>query len=241
MERTLMVGLSHIVLHVALCKAVTRLPAQTPVDLRVVMAYRVREPEMDRTFRFTRGDEDETTVEYDAPQGVYRLELSLPKIHGCTDAEYLTVLPDRDREFSATLRPGISAPVTPAIVAGTAPPATAYLHPTVVLIEKNVVCGKEVGTPTSNGIDIINVPDAYYAQVNDPAVLGNPAAYAVALRLTDASGGYHYVRVPIEFPPLVTRWPTYQRLDVTSDFVDYVATQPEDTLLCPKFTRTSAG
>ncbi|MGZ3506000.1 MAG: hypothetical protein ACXWNK_13735 [Vulcanimicrobiaceae bacterium] len=241
MEPTRMVGLSHIVLHVALCKAVTRLPAQTSVDLRVVMAYRVREPEMDRTFRFVRGDEDETTVEYDAPQGVYRLQISLPKQYGCSDVEYLTVLPDHDREISATLRSGISTPITPAIVAGAAPPATAYLHPTVVLVDKSVACGKDVGTPVTDGIDIENVPDAYYAKVTSPAILSSPAAHSVALRLTDASGGYHYVRVPLEFPPALNGWPTYQRLDVTTDFVDYVATQPEDTLLCPKIFRTTAG
>jgi hypothetical protein len=237
-----MIGLSHVVLHVALCKAVTRLPAQTPVDLRVVMAYRVREPEMDRTFRFQRGDEDQTTVEFDAPQGLYRLELSLPKLHGCSDVDYVTVLPDHDREFSATLHPGVSTPpLTTAIVAGSAPASTSYLHPTVVLFDKTVTCKGAVGTPMTDGIETQNVMDAYYANISSPKAASNPKGFVAALQLTDASGGYHYIRVPVDLPAVPFNWPIYNRMDISTDFVDYVAGQPEDTLLCPKIFRGSAG
>jgi len=63
----------------------------------------------------------------------------------------------------------------------------------------------------------------------------------VALRLTDTTGGYHYIRIPADFPPAPNAWPTYERFNLTMNIADFAASKPEDTLLCPRLFETSVG
>lgn len=231
-----MIGFSHLILHVALCRGPARLAAQ-PVDLRVIMAYRISAPEMNRAFRVTRDDGGEAAVEFDAMQGVYLMKVT--QSGGCGAEQFETVLSEHNREISIQLgRPPLPAQ-TSALVAGGAPPSYSYVRPTIVYFAKPAACDAPIGTPLTDGITVINDLDAYYASVRPAVVLTDPKAYLVALRLRTATGGFHYVRVPVDFPPSEQNWPTYQKMDVNANIIDFVATKPFDTLLCPRIMKTS--
>ncbi|HEY8314154.1 MAG TPA: hypothetical protein VIG51_08240 [Candidatus Baltobacteraceae bacterium] len=232
-----MAGLSHIVLHVALCRAASRELTRAPLDLRVVMAYRVRKPEMDQKFTIPRGTSGTATVEFDAPQGIYRLMLATPKPAPCSGVDYVAVLPDHDRDVSATLYDGAAQPMTSLVVAGDRP---SYIHMAVMMFDGRVTCGGPVGNPAADAIDNVTGPGAYYASIYSPASAKDPKSRVVAMQIMDSSGGYHYLHVPTDFPQFLSGWPQYQRYDVTMDVVQYAATKPEDTLLCPPLNRTSA-
>ncbi len=68
-----------------------------------------------------------------------------------------------------------------------------------------------------------------------------PNSQQLALRLRTPTHQYHYVRLPVPFPVPWGGWPTSITIDVTEDMVDSLASDPVDTLLCPKMWRTSAG
>jgi hypothetical protein len=97
-----MAGLAHVFLHVALCDAVARVSPETQIAMRVQMLYRVGGGELDKVYRFPRGDENQTVIEFDVPRGVYKLQLDVPK-YRCTGADFLTMLPDRDRNVAEKL------------------------------------------------------------------------------------------------------------------------------------------
>ena len=97
-----MIGLSHIVLHVTLCTSVARIAQEKPVPIHAVMAFRIRKPEMDQVFRVVRESPAVGTLEFDAPQGVYRLSVDVPH-YNCSATDYVVVLPEHDRQISLKL------------------------------------------------------------------------------------------------------------------------------------------
>jgi hypothetical protein len=84
-----------------------------------------------------------------------------------------------------------------------------------------------------------NDQDSYYASLYSDASGSSPQQ--LTLRLRTPTHQYHYVRIPMAFPVPWSGWPESILLNVTEDMVDGLAGDQTDTLLCPKFWKTSAG
>jgi hypothetical protein len=228
-----MIALSHVVLHVGLCAAIARAKPDATVALRVRVVDRRSVPRVEQTFRVERGDDDNPkVVEFDAPQGTYRLDLSVPK-YGCGASEFLTFLPDHSRSVDVTLANGAQPALQPLLIAGASPQSFLYVQPTFVLLDKNSTgCDKPVGDPVPFQVDVENDQDAYYAALYSDPSLAAHAPLQLALRLRTPTHQYHYVRVPIPFPMAFAGWPSNVQFDVTQDEIDGLASQPVGTLLC---------
>lgn len=223
------------------CNAIARVASQTPIALRVRVADRIGRPQLDHVYRVERGDEDEAIVEFDNAFGIYSLRVDAPKYH-CSATDYLYFIAEQDRSVTERLQDApASAPPKPVLLSGTAPQSFLYVAPTFVLFDKTqAICNKPIPQTLATNIMVENDQDAYYASLYaDPSAA--PASQQLALRLRTPTHTYHYVRIPIPFPIPWTGWPSSITLNVTEDMVDALATDPVDTLLCPKMWRTSAG
>jgi hypothetical protein len=234
-----MAGLSHVALQLALCSNVTSVPPATVEPVEVRMAYPRGEPEFDKTFKFVAGEGSQAFAEFDIRSGEYRLEIIAPKL-GCSAEEFVTILPERNRKLVETLAPGPPPPIRPQImISGTAPISFLYTKPTYVLIDKSVTCDQPVLTPALAPVDYVYDQGAYYLHMyGDPALAAT--APVIALRLRTPTGLKHYVRVPEKYAELVRGgWPGGFRLDLPEEFIDEIATDKTDTLLCKKFWETT--
>lgn len=236
-----MIGVSHVVLHVALCRAALASKPETNLVLRVRLLDSRANVKLDRTYRFERGDDDYPKIaEFDAGQGIYQLDLRLAH-YGCSGRDYVALLPDRVRSVSETLAPGNPTPAMPLLMEGASPQSFLYVQPTFVLLDKTAAgCGKPVGDLVPLRVTVENDQDAYYAWLYpDPAAGDRPVQ--LALQLRTPTHQYHYVRVPIPFPMPATGWPSNVRFDVTQDEIDDLASQPTGTLLCLKLWETKVS
>jgi len=234
-------GLAHVILHAGFCSAIARLKPEAPLDVRVRLSDRTGRPSLDRTFRVERGDGSEAILEFDNPRGTYRLDAAAAK-YGCSVTDYLVLVPDRTRSVVEQLDASPPSPQTPVILYGDAPQAMLYANPTYVLFDKNAVaCGKPVATPLPTHVNVENDQDAYYAWLYNDDATRQPDTEVLALRLQTPTHQHHYVRIPLPFPATPSRWPGNIHLDVSEGMIDELATEPVDTLLCPKMWRTSAG
>jgi hypothetical protein len=236
-----MLSLAHVILHVGLCNAILRTGSGTTVALHVHLSDRTGRLQSDRDYRIERGDDPEAIVEFDSAFGLYRIDLAAPK-YRCSRTDYLFFIAGSDRSVTEKLNDAPApAPPKPVLLSGTAPQSFLYVAPTFVLFDKSqTACNKPLPQPLPAQIDVENDQDGYYAQLyaDASAVAGSQQ---LALRLRTPTHQYHYVRVPIPFPVPWTGWPTTIQFNVTQDMVDDLATQPVDTLLCPKLWRVSAG
>lgn len=235
-----MFGLSHVALHVALCKTAASLPAKAPLSMRLLLTYsRGRDPAINRVFALHRDSDGTALVEFDAQQGVYRLTATLQSPR-CAAVQYVAVLPEHDRDVTIALKegPALLPPISPAIVAGDSP---AYEQPTVVLFSRPLKCDEAVGHFASDPIVLETSAQGYYASIFSLAGIMDRKSRMAALRLTDSSGGYHYIRLPLFFPTSNQGFAGFERFNVNDDDLQFAAGKPEDTLLCPRLTSTSAG
>lgn len=227
-------ALEHIVMHVALCKAVARLAASTTVAMRVVVSDKANRSEVDRVVQVQRGTADNVPVEFDSSWGLYRVDFAVPK-YRCGGSEFLWVLQDHDRNFNVALSDNVvNVHVPIALVIGSLPQSFAYVQPTVVTFSPQVACNGKVSDPSPSGVDNQIEQDAYYATVRTPALYRDPKAVTVALQLKDASGGYHYLRIPWQIEPGRYAWPNGFQINIDDAATAFAAESPEDTLLCPK-------
>lgn len=211
--------------------------------MRVIMSYRVGGSEVDKVFRFARGDGPQTVVEFDVPRAVYRLQMDVPK-YGCTGSDFLDVLAEHDRTIAETLVDGVAgtpATATPPVelISGTAPVSFLYVKPTFVLFDKGVTCNAPVQTPLPLALTAEYDQGAYYVSLHPDSSLDSRGPLVVALRLRTPTGSAHYVRLPIQFPLPWGGWPATNQLNVTEDMIDGLATEKTDTLLCLKFWVTN--
>ncbi len=234
-------ALAHIFLHVGLCSAVARLDPSTVVAMRVRMSYRVGGDEIDKVVRFTRGEAQQTVVEFDIRRSTYRLLLETPK-YGCTASDFIDVLPDQNRTITETLADGPPAPPAPVVLFdGAAPLSFGYVKPTFTVFDKTTVCNKPVGTPLPAKFDVEYDQGGYYVWLHEDPSLEGQGPLVVALRLRTTTGLAHYVNLPVPFPQQWGGWPGSVRFDITEDMVDDLATEKTDVLLCPKMWGTSSG
>jgi len=235
----IVLGLEHIILHVGLCNAVARLAPQTTVAMRVVRSDRIDRVVDDRMVRFQRGTGNDARVEFDSSWGTFRIAMTVPK-YGCNGVDFIDILQDHDRNMNTTLVDGPANAVAPVLVVGSLPVSFAYTQPKVLMFPATLRCNGLVSGAQTDGIDNQLEQDAYYSAIRTPALYHQPIAVTLAIRFTDASGGYHYVRVPWKFSSGYT-WPSIGQLNVDDAFIDWAAQQTEDILLCPKFYGTSVG
>lgn len=206
--------------------------------MRVVVTDKIDRSQVDQVFPIEHGTTDTTRAEFDLPFGVYRVAMQAKAPHAtCGDVEYFTVITDHNRTLNATLHPpGQVQSVVPTIIMGTAPFSFSYVQPTVLIFPKNTACNQQVGDPLQADIQMENDSDAYYALVYPGNSLA-PQSYVVAVRMKDSHGDYHYIRVPLDVG-IPSRWPSVGTFNVNEDVIDYVASKPEDTLLCPRLYKT---
>ncbi len=236
-----MLGLSHVILHVGFCNAIARVAPGTTVALRVHLADRIGRPQVDRLYRFQRGDDPAAIVEFDSAFGIYRLDVEAPKYH-CSLTDYLFFISGLDRSVTVSLSDGRPPPPTPMLLSGTAPQSFLYVQPTFVLFDKNAVaCDKPIAAPLQSRLVVENDQDSYYAWLYSDPSSSTGGPQQLALRLKTPTHQYHYVRIPVPFPMPWSGWPNSIQFNVTEEMVDSLAGSPVDTLLCPKLWRTSAG
>ncbi|MGC1381214.1 MAG: hypothetical protein WA814_09380 [Candidatus Baltobacteraceae bacterium] len=230
-----------MILHVGLCGAIARAAPGTTVALHVRLSDRIGRSQVDRSYRFERGDDPQAIVEFDSAFGIYRLDLDAPKYH-CSATDYLFFISGLDRSVTVSLNDGRAAPPTPLLLSGTAPQSFLYVAPTFVLFDKSAVaCDKPIAAPLDSRIVVENDQDGYYASFYSDASANSGAPELLALRLKTPTHQYHYVRIPIPFPIPWGGWPNSIQFNVTQEMVDSLAGDPVNTLLCPKLWRTSAG
>ncbi len=236
-----MLSPAHVILHIGFCNAIARAAPGTRIALRIHAADRIGRTEIDRVYRVERGDEDEAVVEFDTTFGIHSFAVEAPK-YRCAASDYLFFIAGNDRSITERLSdPPAPAPRKPMLLSGTAPQSFLYLQPTFVLFDKSqVACNKPVPAALPEQITVENDQDAYYTWLY-PDASAAPGSQQLALRLRTPTHQYHYVRIPITFPVAWTGWPVSVTLNVTEDMADGLATEPTDTLLCPKMWRTSAG
>ena len=236
-----MLGLAHVILQVGLCGAIARVAPNTSVALRVRLTDRIGRSEVDRVFRFERGEDPKAVVEFDSAFGIYRLDLDAPK-YRCAATDYLFFIADHDRSVTENLSDHPAPPTEPTLLSGTAPQSFLYVQPTFVLFDKRAVaCNQSVPEPLASHIVVENDQDAYYAWFYSDNAPGAATPQQLALRLRTPTHQYHYVRIPIPFPMPWSGWPSSIQFNVTQEMVDSLAGDPVNTLLCPKLWRTSAG
>lgn len=225
-------ALSHIVMHVVLCRAASHLhAAELPVHVEVI--DRIKRDAVDRDFRVVHQYGETSSIEFDIPWGTYRVTATARAGKTtCGGSLFFSVLSGHDRTITVQLQSHPVAAYAPTIIMGSAPLSFSYVQPTVMVLAGSTKCGTPVGNPLGVNIQQTNDADGYYAEVYpDPSLAHTP--YVVVVRLTDAQGGYHYIRVPGDFLGMSSGWPSQGQFDINDGFIDWVASQPEDTLLCP--------
>ena len=232
--------LAHVILHVAFCAAISRAPSGTSLALQVQLTDRTGRTHVQTTYHVERGDENQAIVEFDSGFGIYRLDVAAPK-YRCSATDYLVLISGHTRSITETLANPPAPPPKPVLLSGTAPQSFLYVQPTFMLFDKSqVTCNKPMPQPLQAQIVVENDQDGYYTWLygGDSAA---PDSQQLVLRLRTPTHAYHYVRIPMTFPMPWRGWPESIQLNVTEDMVDGLAGEPFDTLLCPKFWKTSAG
>lgn len=221
-------------MHVALCKAVARLAPRTSVAVHYVVSDKTGRGSLNRTVRIPRGTGTDVPIEFDSSWGLYRADVAIPK-YRCGGVQFFSVLPDHDRTLNVALNDVFVDPQPPiALVYGALPISFSYAQPTVVTFSPPVTCKGAVSNPAPSGIDTQIEQDAYYSTVRTPMLYRQPQQVTVALQIKDASGGYHYIRIPWKIEAGHYAWPNGYQINVDDALVDSIAQEPEDTLLCPK-------
>lgn len=230
--------LLHVLLHLGLCGAVSNLPAEAPVEIRVRLSDKTDRAVLDRAFQTTRGIGDEATVEFEAPWGVYRLEASIPA-HDCNAVDYVVIQPKHDRTIAETLGEGPAPAVTPVLLFGTGPKSFHDAKPQFVFLDgDDVACRREVVDPLPTHVSFEHEGDAYYATIKEiPTTVATPL---LALRLQTPDHGYQYISL-VPLWPGSKGWPRSIRFNFDQKQMSLLDGKPTDTLFCPPLDETDAG
>jgi hypothetical protein len=158
-----MLSLAHVILQVGFCGAIARVSSNTTVALRVRVTDRLGRSQLDRVYRFERGDDSKAVLEFDNAFGIYRLDLDAPK-YRCSATDYLFFIAGHDRSISEKLSDAPApAPPMPLLLSGEAPQSFLYVQPTFVLFDKGQVsCNKPVPEVLPTQIVVENDQDGYY-------------------------------------------------------------------------------
>lgn len=235
-------ALTHVMLHLGWCAPIARLASETTVPVHVRLVDKSGRAQFDRVFRVDRGDGTQGLIEFDSAFGTFRLDAAAPK-YGCSTNDYLYFLQDGSRSVTEQLDTTPPSPDVPLLLAGTAPQSLLYANPTFVVFDKSAaICGKPIPQAlTTTHATVENDGDAYFVSLYNDDRSRPPDSELIALKLQTATHLHHYVRLNIPYPFPPSSWPGGVLLNVTDDMMDGVATDPVDTLLCPRMWRTSVG
>jgi hypothetical protein len=232
-------GIEHIFLHLSLCNAIAKLPAETVVPMHVQLLFRTGDPPFDKVFRVTRGDGAQTVLEFDVTRNLYKLHIDVPK-YACSATDFLDVLTDSNRTVTEKLVDGSPPPDAPVtLLVGTAPMSFTYVKPTFSIFDKALTCNQPIPSALPSKINVEYDQGGYYVWLYPDATLDAHAPVVVALRLRTPTGTAHYVHLPIVFPAPWAGWPNTVQFDISEEMLDGIATEKTDTLLCPKLWGTS--
>lgn len=233
-------ALAHAVYHLALCSAMMHAPAGTPMALHLHGTDATQRQTYDKEFTLTRGESAEQMIEFDSPRGVFRITVTAPK-YNCSSTSYQVFLDGETRNVKETLTAGHPAPRQPTLLVGTAPQAFIFQNPTFVLLDKSIACDKPVDSTLD--ADMVTEYDASSFHLwlyPTPAILAR-GAVTVAFKLTSSTGDDQYVRLKFPYPQPWHGWPFTLQFNLPENIVDWLASQPKETLLCPKIYETSGG
>ncbi len=231
---------AHVVLHLGLCNAMLKVAEQTPITAHIRLVDRLDHPHVDQDVTFTRYGQSSGEVTFNAPQGMYRIEIAAPK-YRCYAEDYLFFIADHNRTITEQLNEGQPIPDHAMQMTGTAPQSFLYLNPTYVLFPKGTPCDKPVPDPLPAKITIENDQDSFYVKMFPDPQLFAEGPVVVALQLETATGENHYIRLKVPFPQPWDGWPYGVQFNVRDDDADSISTLPTGVLLCPRLFRTSAG
>lgn len=207
----------------------------TPIPIRVRLADRKGVVRFDQQFRVDRGYDPVKIVEFDGPQGIWLMQVDAAH-YGCSATTFLHLLPDLNRSIDQTLAANPSPPPVPLLIGGSAPQSLLYVHPAFVLLDKSVACDKPVGDLLDSQTVVENDQSAFFEWMYPQPPNDKPAT--LALQLRTPTHQYHYVHIPIDYPPPVTSWPEVLQFDIAPDEIDQLATKPTGTLICQKMFET---
>ncbi|MDP9025695.1 MAG: hypothetical protein M3N13_10020, partial [Candidatus Eremiobacteraeota bacterium] len=194
-----MVGFAHIVLHVSLCNAIARAAPQTTIPMKVRLTDHTGRQILETTQRVDRGDGNVRLIEFEAPRGNFRMQISAPS-YRCNSLDYVSILSEHNRSIAETLSDGPAPQTQPLLLEGTAPPSFLYVAPTFVMLDKNLPCKGPIEDPLPSHIVVENDQDAFYVWMySDPSIAAR-GSVQIALRLATVTGEYHYIRIKVPFP-----------------------------------------
>ena len=231
---------AHVVLHLALCNAMMKVPEEKPIVAHVRLVDRLNHPHYDQDVSFQRYGQQSGEIDLNAPQGMYEIEIAAPQ-YRCYAADWLFIIADHNRTITEQLTDGAPIVPHPMIMTGTAPQSFLYAEPTYVLFPKDTACDKPVPDPLPAKITIENDQDSFYVNIySDPALVA-AGPEVVALQLQTPTGENHYIRLKIPFPQPWDGLPQEVQFNVSDDEMAWLSGQPTGVLLCPRLFRTSAG
>jgi hypothetical protein len=234
-----MIG-AHVVLHLGLCNPMLKLPVDATTKVHIALIDRLKRPHVDQDFSFKRYDDPTAHIEFDAPPGLYFMQISAPQF-GCYASDWLFFIDQHNRTISEQLNAGPPTVPRPMLMDGTAPSSFLYLNPTYVLFDKTTQCNKPVPDPIPSHVVVENDPDSFYVWLYADQSLYARGPEILALQLQTATGEDHYIKLKTPFPQPWDGFPTEIQFNVTDSDIDYISTQPTGVLLCPKLFQTSAG
>jgi hypothetical protein len=220
--------LLHVILHLALCGSVASLPADAPIEIRVRLSDKVDRVVLDQTIETTRGKGDAADVGFDAPWGVYRLNVSVPAA-GCNAVDYVVFQADRNRTIGETLHDGPAPVVRPVLIYGTGPASFHEAKPQFVFLDAEAVaCAHVVLEPLPSQVAFQHDGAAYYATVYEVPARTNPL---LALRLETPDHAYQYVSI-VTLATDWNGWPTTIQYDFDQKRMSLLDGKPGNTLYC---------
>jgi len=224
-------ALSHIVVHLAMCAAMQGSAGSPPVHF--VVTDKVNKPVIEQTAR-------DDTLEFDLPWGVYLARAQARNARtSCSDMQYFAVLADHDRTLSLKLQHSPPGMPMPTLVIGNVPLTFGYAQPAIVLFGKGARCNQPLPPPLDLQIRQENDATAYYATIFPSPDIARYAPITMTMRINDAQGGSHYVRLPSNFLTFARTGPNLDQFDVGEGLMDDLAGKPEDTLLCLRIFETT--
>ncbi len=234
-----MIG-AHVILHLGLCNAMLKLPQGATAKVHVRLMDHLAHPHAEQDLSFKRYGDSPARVEFDAPPGLYQLQISAAQFR-CYADDYVFFLDQHNRTISEQLSDGAPVLTQPMLIDGTAPPSFMYLSPTYVLFDKDTPCDKPVPDPLPLHLTVENDQDSFYIWLYPDQSLIQHGPQMIALQLQTATGEEHYIKLKIPFPQPWGGFPNQIQFNVTDNEIDWLTGQPTGVLLCPRLFRTSAG
>lgn len=234
-----MAALAHVVMHLSLCASMAHAPSGAPFHVTMHAQDRTGRLQWNREWTVPHGESDEVSVEFEAPQGMYRVSIAAPK-YRCSAGDYLVFAADTNRNIKETLQPGPPQWREVTLLWGKAPQSFLYQQPGFVLLDSKTKCNAEVDKTLPADLTVEYDPSSFYIWLyRTPSQPLNSAL--LAMKVESATGDDQYVSLKYNVPMPWDGWPVTIEMNLPEGVFDSLATDPKGVLLCPKLYKTSAG